>query len=79
MIAAAEAEGNRRAARSFRWAMEVEKVHAQMYREALDSLDQQAEPYDYYVCPVCGFVSARTAPERCPVCGNPGTNFELVQ
>ncbi len=79
MIADAEAEGNRKAARSFRWAMEVEKVHAQMYKEALDSLGQETEAYDYFVCPVCGFVAARNAPERCPVCGNPGSNFECVR
>ena len=78
MIANAEAEGQRKALRSFRFAMEVEKVHAEMYRQALESLGSETEEYDYFVCPVCGFVAARNAPERCPVCGTPAERFERV-
>ena len=80
MIADAEAEGDRRALVSFKTAFAVEKVHEALYREALAMLEagQQAEPFDYYVCPVCGYVEKRNAPDRCPVCGTPGARFERI-
>lgn len=78
----AEAEGeNRRAVNSFHNAFEVEKIHEALYREALALLEagkKEEEEYDYYVCPVCGFVHKRGAPERCPVCGTPGARFEKI-
>lgn len=78
MIAHAEEEGMRKALRSFKWAMEVEKIHAEMYREALENLGKPGETFEYYVCPVCGYVHARVAPERCPVCGTPAERFECI-
>ena len=69
MIAEAEAEGHKAALRSFQYANEVEKVHAALYQKALESLDIQAEIYDYYVCSVCGHTHEKEAPEKCPVCG----------
>ncbi len=79
MIEQAQAEGNKKAHRSFRLANEVEKIHAGLYAEALEVLGEEViEAYGYYVCPVCGYLHARTAPERCPVCGAAGERFELV-
>ena len=80
-IADAESEGDaaKRGLRSFKNAMEVEKVHEALYRKALESLGQpQAETYDYYICPVCGFTAERAAPEKCPVCGAPGSRFDRI-
>lgn len=76
----AETEGDARATRSFSYAWEVEKVHEALYREALALLEagEKEEEYDYYVCPVCGYVHRRSAPERCPVCGAPGSRFEVI-
>ncbi len=68
MIDDAVAEEHPAARRSFHQANEVEKVHAQLYRKALENLDQPAET-DYWVCPVCGFTAENAAPEKCPVCG----------
>jgi rubrerythrin len=73
----AEIEGeNPRALRAFKYALEVEKVHEAFYREALALLEagKTEEDYDYYVCPVCGYVEKRGAPDRCPVCGASGSN-----
>lgn len=81
MVAAAETEGERKALRAFKQALEVEKVHARLYCEALEALQSAAdagESYEYYVCPVCGYVHARSAPERCPVCGTLGARFEKI-
>lgn len=78
-IQQAEAEGEKRALTSFKWALEAEKVHEILYRQALESLGKETEAYDYYVCPVCGYTHARNAPEKCPVCGVPGERFERIQ
>ena len=74
----AEAEGDKKALRSFNYANEVEKVHEQLYKDALASLGKPGETYDYYICPICGYTHARTAPETCPVCGAPGSRFEKI-
>lgn len=75
MIADAELEGATEARRSFTFANAVEKVHADLYQKALESLGQETEEYAYYICPVCGHTVERNAPERCAVCGAAGTVF----
>jgi len=80
-IAAAGEEGNKAALTSFTRAWEVEKVHEELYRGLLSLLEAgtaEAEEYDYYVCPVCGHTHPRSAPERCPICGVPGSRFERI-
>ena len=77
-IADAESEGEKKALTSFRWAYEVEQTHEKLYRKALETLEQKEEEYDYYVCPVCGHTHPRNAPEKCPVCGTPGSRFFRV-
>ena len=78
-IADATAEGDKGALRSFTYALAAEKVHEELYRAALQNLaDKPTEVYDYYVCPVCGYTSPRSAPERCPVCATPGARFEKI-
>jgi len=76
----AEAEGNKRALRSFQNAMAVEMEHEGYYSEALEMVEKgaQMEEYDYYICPVCGHTHARTAPDKCPICGAAGSTFERV-
>lgn len=33
-----------------------------------------------FVCPVCGYsVIAEAAPEKCPVCGVPGSKFKVEE
>jgi rubrerythrin len=67
MIAAAEEEGNKAAVRTFTFANEVEKIHAELYQKALDNLDKQAD-VTYYVCSVCGYTCEDEVPDICPVC-----------
>jgi rubrerythrin len=47
MIQEAEAEGDKNAVRTFTYANEVEKVHAELYKKALADLGKNDE------CPVC--------------------------
>jgi len=75
MLATAETEGHKQAARSFRWAMEVEKVHEVLYKNALENLGKPTSTTDYYICPVCGFTHEGPMIENCPVCGTLAARF----
>jgi rubrerythrin len=77
MIETAKVEGNKAAERSFSYANEVEKVHAELYKKALDNLEDQQET-DYYVCPVCGYTCENQPPEKCPVCGAKRASFRKI-
>ena len=77
MIADAEAEGHNAAVRSFKYANEVEKVHAELYQKALDTLNNPQD-VDYYVCSVCGNTVENEPPESCPVCGSKAAAFKKV-
>lgn len=77
-VADAEAEGEKKALRSFQWALEVEKVHESLYRQALEALAGEAPEGDYYVCPFCGYTHFGAAPDKCPVCGAAGSKFERI-
>jgi len=78
MIEAAKAEGHKDAERSFSYANEVEKIHAQLYQKLLDGLEGAQEDYSYYVCPVCGYTAEKGAPDTCPVCGTKGSMFKKI-
>jgi len=78
MIETAKAEGNKEAERTFHFANEVEKIHAGLYQEMLNNLDNAKESYSYYVCPVCGYTAEKEPPETCPVCGAKGKMFKKV-
>lgn len=67
MIAEAEAAGHKMAAQTFKYANAVEKVHADLFKKALDNPSQPDAPI--YVCKVCGYTHEHDAPDKCPVCG----------
>ena len=67
MIEEAKKERQKAAERSFTYANEVEKVHANLYQKALDNLGKLPAA-DYYVCSVCGYTCENEPPDRCPVC-----------
>jgi len=78
MIEAAKAEANKTAERSFNFANEVEKIHAHLYQNLLDTLGKTKENYSYYVCPVCGNTVEKEPPGTCPICGAKGSMFKKV-
>ncbi|MBN1931331.1 MAG: rubrerythrin family protein [Desulfobacterales bacterium] len=78
MIEAAKEEGNKAAERSFSYANEVEKIHAFLYRKALNELDNPKE-VQYYVCSVCGYTCENEPPDVCPVCGSKSKVFFKVE
>ena len=72
-IETAKAEGNNAAVMTFTFAMKAEEVHARLYEEALDNLEDFEEVF-YYLCPTCGNIE-KFVPERCSICGVPGGKF----
>jgi len=72
-VKSAEEEGNKAALISFTFAMKAEEVHAGLYKEALDSIDDTEEVF-YYLCPVCGNIE-KSVPEKCSICGVAGDKF----
>lgn len=77
-IKSAEAEEEKRALTSFKWAWDVEKEHEELFKAALKDLGAEAKDIEIYVCPVCGHTHIGTPPEKCPVCGAPQKRFEKI-
>lgn len=81
MVATAEAEGETRTAQGMRYAMEVEKIHGQLFEQAIAALrggkDLAAD--SFHICPVCGHTEFGPPPERCPVCNAKGSSYILVR
>jgi len=67
----AEMQGESGAVRSTHYALEAEKIHAGMYKEAKEKADagKDVEIGKVYICPVCGYTVEVEAPDVCPVCG----------
>lgn len=78
MLEQARAEGNKEAERSFSYALQVEKGHAELYQKLLDGIDSSKDEYAYFVCPVCGYTSEKEAPEACPICAVKGSTFKKI-
>ena len=77
MIKDADAEGHKAAHKSFEYANAVEKIHADLYQKALDSLGSNEET-EYHVCDVCGNTVEGEPPEKCPICGAGRKAFKKV-
>jgi rubrerythrin len=68
MIEEAIEEANKGAQMSFQYANAVEKIHAELYQNALDAMAGLAGT-SYFVCDVCGNTVEGEAPDKCPICG----------
>lgn len=80
MITQAIVENNEAAELSFSRANTVEQIHHGLFQRALalvDSGDSQ-DPSPYYVCQVCGHTVIAKAPEKCPTCGAPESQFVRI-
>jgi len=73
-------EEGHRAKTMFRFALEAEKVHAEIYTKALEAVKAgvDMDVSDFYLCPICGYIELGEAPEKCPVCGALSKVFEKV-
>jgi rubrerythrin len=76
--ATAKLQGEKGAELSTRYALEAEKIHARLYKQAKETIAKQEDldiP-EVYICPVCGYTHVGEPPERCPVCGASSTTFK---
>ncbi len=80
MLKQAEADGHK-AKRMFEYAGKAEAVHAQLYKLALEAVQNGRDlPQDkIYVCPVCGHIEFGTPPATCPICNAKGSSYIQVQ
>jgi rubrerythrin len=78
MIDEANAEGAKGALRSFNFANQVEKIHADLYKKALAQLGKN-QKVDYTVCQVCGNTVEGDPPDTCPICGAPKKMFKKIE
>lgn len=67
----AKFQGERLAQLGFGYALEAEKIHAELYRKARDKVSSKEDINieNIYVCPICGYTSVDTLPDKCPICG----------
>jgi rubrerythrin len=79
MVEQARAE-NHRGKALLGFANEAEKVHARLFREALEALQagKDLSQMDVFLCPVCGDVEFGVVPDRCPICGAPAAKYQKV-
>ena len=78
MLEQAEKE-NHKAKKMFKWALEVEKVHAELYKIALEAVKNGKDiEYEVWLCPICGHLEFKNPPEKCPVCGVPASKYERI-
>lgn len=74
----AKKENDAKALRSFNFANEVEKIHAELYKKALANLGEDQDDIRYFICPVCGY-TIEDEPAKCPVCGMPADKFVEIE
>lgn len=79
MVDLATEEGHK-AKTMFRFAVDAEEVHAQIYTKALEAVKNgvDMDETDFYLCPICGYIELGNPPEKCPVCKALGKVFHLV-
>ncbi len=80
-LAQAQQAGETAAIRSMTYAVEAEKIHAEMYQQAKDAVDsgKDAELGVIQVCKVCGHTVEGEAPNSCPICSATKDQFEAFE
>lgn len=76
MLEQAEAE-NHSAKRMFKYAVEAEAVHAELYARALEAVKagKDLDVSEIYLCPICGHIEFGEPKEKCPICGTVASKY----
>lgn len=79
MVEQARAEGHK-GKTMLGFANEAEKVHASLFRQALEAMKagKDLSTMDVHLCPVCGDLEFGPPPEKCPICGAPAAKYQKV-
>ena len=74
----AEDDGEKTAAFAFSQARDAETYHAKLYERAIyQSMKEDVKAY--HVCQICGYVTDKKIPKKCPVCGAPKEMFKTIE
>lgn len=67
----AKEQGEKDAARSMHYALEAEKIHEQMYKNAKKTVSAGGDIQlgSVLICPICGYTVEGESPDFCPICG----------
>jgi rubrerythrin len=60
---------------AFSHARDAESFHAKLYERAIYHVIKERASA-YHICQVCGFVTDKRRPEKCPICGAPEEKFK---
>ena len=79
MLEGALAE-NHKAKVMFKFAVDAERVHAELYKKALEAAEAGNDLAEskFYLCPVCGHIEFGAPPEKCPICNVPASKYVQV-
>lgn len=77
----AKKEGQKAAERSFDLANQVEKIHHELYSNALKAVEggKDLPVKQMFVCEVCGYTVEDGVPDICPICGASHKRFFEVE
>ena len=73
----AEEDGEKAAAITFSQARDAETFHAKLYERAIYHVIRD-EVKAYHVCQVCGYVTIKKIPDKCPICGATKDKFKTI-
>ena len=77
LVQDAEDEGETAAALVFGQARDAESYHAKLYERAIYHVIKNKEQ-TYHICQVCGYITEKSIPDQCPVCGVPKEKFKTL-
>lgn len=77
----AKFQNEKDAERSFHYALEAEKIHADLFKNAQKEAKEKKDIGDetIYICPICGYTEIGEKVEKCPICGAKRELFEAFQ
>jgi rubrerythrin len=73
-------EDDHKAQRMFKYALDAERVHAELYKLALEAAEQgkDLDISEIYLCPVCGNIEFGKPESNCPICGTIASKYVKV-
>ncbi len=74
----AEMQSEKEAIKSFKWALEAEKAHSELFQRAIDAVSngKDIEIEKVSICGICGYTTTEEIPDYCPICGAAKDEFK---
>jgi len=74
----AERDGEKTVALAFSQARDAETFHLKLYERAIYHVIKD-EIKAYHICQVCGYVTDKSIPNKCPICGATKEKFKTLE